>query len=164
MLSMVRWLKFMPSPKGTDLVNDCVVFRKGLSKCIADPVVWIFVVPMLLRQDFQVLAVPNCGAQQGLGAKSTESHLHNLDASYKQWSCQSYDWWTTVTCYFVLQHYGNSLCWQSNFVSYMIMSNLLCMTLSNTPTRPIWGKGAELMRIPALAPSLHAWHWHHQIP
>ena len=50
MPSKVRGLKFMPSLKGTDLVNDCVVlFRKGLSKCIADPVVWILIIPKSLR-------------------------------------------------------------------------------------------------------------------
>ena len=49
MPSMVRGLKFMPSLKGTDLVNDYVVFRKGLSKCIADPVVRMFIIPKSLH-------------------------------------------------------------------------------------------------------------------
>ena len=28
-------------------------FRKGLSKCIANPVAWIFIISVLLRENFQ---------------------------------------------------------------------------------------------------------------
>ena len=112
----------MLTPNGRDLANDYLVqilervylgtlrFLQAGSVCVL----------CFIRRPM-LLAVPNCGAQWGSGAKSTGNHLFNIDAERQ--SSQSYDWWT---CCFVFYHYGNSFADKAILSSHVIMSYLLC--------------------------------------